>query len=121
MCAGDTDTSYLSVDYAVSHVHLENLEGYDHVHKTLHLPPAPTVERDVYCTEIMVQVGKSTALVCVHRGTCYVNGEEMREGEKPRRMKNGTTHAQRYLCEAYACMQSCFNFSVCISVSECLV
>lgn len=78
----------------MSHAHLEGrLEGYDHVHKTFQLPP--TVERDVYCAEVMVQTGKSTALVCVHRGTCYVNGEEMREGEKPRRMKNGTIYVER--------------------------
>jgi hypothetical protein len=88
----------ISIGPAVSHAHLESLEGYDRVHKTLQLPP--TVERDVYCAEIMVQTGKSTALVCVHRGTCYVNGEEVREGEKPRRMKNGNKCFTR-------CMQTC--------------
>ena len=81
-------SSHYRIVPAVSHAHLETLDGYDHVHKSLQLPP--TIERDVYCAEVMVQTGKSTALVCVHRGTCYVNGEEMREGEKPRRMKNGT-------------------------------
>ena len=88
---------------AVSHAHLETLEGHDHVHKTLQLPP--TVERDVYCAEVMVQTGKSTALVCVHRGTCYVNGEEMREGEKPRRMKNGTILYNHFT----RCMQTCVS------------
>ena len=72
---------------AVSHAHLENLDGYDHAHKTLHL--SPTLERDVYCAEILMHAGKGTGLVCVHRGTCYVNGEEVREGDKPRKVKNG--------------------------------
>ena len=107
-------TSCLSITHAVSHAHLENLEGYDHVHKTLQLPP--TVEKDVYCAEVMVQAGKSTALVCVHRGTCYVNGEEMREGEKPRRMKNGTVHAE-HLNNLLIIKCMC-AFGVCTSVGK---
>ena len=71
----------------MSHAHLENLEGYDHAHRTLHL--SPSVDRDIYCAEVLLQEGKGTGLVAVHKGTCYVNGEEVREGEKPRKVKNG--------------------------------
>lgn len=71
----------------MSHSHLKNLDGYDHPHKTLRLPPA--LDRDVYCAEILLHAGRGTGLVCVHRGTCYVNGEEVREGDKPRKMKKG--------------------------------
>ena len=71
----------------MSHAHLENLEGYDHAHRTLQL--APSFDRDVYCVEILIQAGRSSGLVCVHRGVCYVNGEQMRDGAKPRRMKSG--------------------------------
>ena len=84
-CSTDRRSGHLH--FAVSHAHLENLDGYDHAHETLHLPPA--LERDVYCAEILVHSGKGTGLMCVHRGTCYVNGEEVREGEKPRKVKNG--------------------------------
>ena len=71
----------------MSHAHLESLEGYDHPHEALQLPP--TVEGDIYCAEIMAHSGKGTVLVCVHVGTCYMNGEEMREGDKPRKMRTG--------------------------------
>ena len=77
----------LSPDNAVSHAHLESLEGYDHIHRTLQL--SPVTQKDVYCAEIMVTSGKMTGLVCVHKGTCYVNGEEVKEGDKPRKMKTG--------------------------------
>ena len=87
--------------HTVSHAHLENLEGYDYPHKTLQL--LSNVDTDVYCAEVMVQPGKSAALVCVHRGTCYVNGEETSEGQKPKKMKNGTilsTSHYRYAATA---------------------